>query len=252
MRIDCPTGAQIPALQALWQAAFGDSEDIIRDFFATAYAPHRCRCVTENGELTAALYILDTFCRGDKFAYLYAVATDPAYRNRGYFRALMADTHRYLRGNGYAGVLLYPADDTLRQTYARMGYRNAAKVRTIACDAAMESAGLREISAAEYGDLRKAYLSDADVQHAEENLRFLASFARFYAGDGFVTAAETRNNSVIGYELLGDPSKAPAIVKALGTERGCFTTKGTEEPYAMFLPLQEGTTAPDYFGLNLQ
>ena len=75
MEIDYPTGVQEPQLRALWQLSFGDSEEFIAGFFAGAYSPRRCRYAAENGNVAAALYWFDAEFRGQKFAYLYAVAT---------------------------------------------------------------------------------------------------------------------------------------------------------------------------------
>ena len=44
MEIDRPRPGSEPGLQALWQAAFGDSENWIRLFFSRVYRPERCRC----------------------------------------------------------------------------------------------------------------------------------------------------------------------------------------------------------------
>ncbi len=110
MEIDYPTGVQEPQLRALWRLSFGDSEEFIAGFFASGYCPRRCRCAAENGNVAAALYWFDAEFRGQKFAYLYAVATHPDFRNRGLCRALMADAAACLTGRGYDGALLMPHD----------------------------------------------------------------------------------------------------------------------------------------------
>ena len=83
MKIDCPTPASVPALRQLWKAAFGDTEGFLDCFFDTAFSPHRCRCVTVDGEIAAALYWFDVTCREQPMAYIYAVATHPDHRGRG-------------------------------------------------------------------------------------------------------------------------------------------------------------------------
>lgn len=100
MRIDRPVPEQLPQLRQLWKVSFGDSEEFLDSFFSLAFAPERCRCVTEAGQLTAALYWFDCSCRGEKMAYLYAVATAEASRGQGLCRALMEDTHGHLRKLG--------------------------------------------------------------------------------------------------------------------------------------------------------
>ena len=92
MKADYPAGAAVPGLKKLWRLAFGDSEETVDAFFATGYAPDRCRSMMD-GETVAALYWLDCSCEGETLAYIYAVATHPDYRGRGLCRRLMEDTH---------------------------------------------------------------------------------------------------------------------------------------------------------------
>ena len=89
MIIDAPRS--ISPLKDLWRIAFGDPDGFIDDFFALAYCPRRCLCAYEADRLAGALYWFDCTCRGQKMAYLYAVATDPGFRGRGFCRALLED-----------------------------------------------------------------------------------------------------------------------------------------------------------------
>jgi hypothetical protein len=75
MNINAPTLDLIPALRGLWKEAFGDSDDFLDMFWRTAFSYDRCRCVTVDGEVAAALYWFDCECRGERVAYIYAVAT---------------------------------------------------------------------------------------------------------------------------------------------------------------------------------
>lgn len=84
MEIDYPTGAQGPQLRTLWQLSFGDSEEFIAGFFASGYCPRRCGARRKTGTSPPPLYWFDAEFRGQKFAYLYAVATHPDFRNRGF------------------------------------------------------------------------------------------------------------------------------------------------------------------------
>ena len=77
-----------------------DEDAFLDTFFSVAFSPDRCRCILDHENLQAVLYWFDATCENQKFAYLYAVATDPASRGRGLCRMLMEDTRRYtdLRG----------------------------------------------------------------------------------------------------------------------------------------------------------
>ena len=248
MEIDYPTGALVPQLRSLWQLAFGDSEAFIAGFFAGAYSPRRCRCGAENGTVAAALYWFDAEFRGQKLAYLYAVATHPDFRNRGLCRALMADTAACLTARGYAGALLMPQEVGLREMYGRMGFRDCCTVSEFACDAG-EAVSMCPVSQAEFAALRREYLPPDGVIQEGENLSYLESYASFYAGEDFLLAAAPDGDSLTGMELLGNAAAAPGILGALGFSHGRFRTPGAALPGAMFRPLRAGVDTPGYFGL---
>ena len=233
----------IPGLRQLWKLAFGDTDAFLDSFFGTAFSFDRCRWMEAEGKIVAALYWFDCDCGGEKMAYLYAVATHPEYRGRGLCRKLMADTRNHLQTLGYGGILLVPQEESLRRMYASMGYQDATTVAEFAAEAG-ESVALRQVDAETYGNLRRRFLPEGGVIQEGENLRFLASYAHFYAGEDFLVAAA--GSEVM--ELLGNREKAPGILAALGRESGTFRTTGDDKPFAMFLPLKDGVPAPKYFG----
>lgn len=249
MKCEYPADGQILQLRQLWQLAFGDSDSALDQFFCTAYSPRRCRCITIDGQVAAALYWFDASYDGQKYAYLYAVATHPAFRSRGLCRKLMESTHALLAKHGYAGVLLKPNGEALRTMYAKMGYRDCSTVSEFACAACGTPADIRLICKAEYGRLRRTFLPPGSVIQEAENLDYLAAYARLYTGKGFLLAATAEGETLQGIELLGSASAAPGILTALGYARGCFRTPGTDIPFAMFCPLRADARSPAYFGL---
>ena len=122
MNIDYPNQSQTDELRALWQEAFGDDDAFLEHFFTYGFAPDRCRCVTVDGKLAAALYWFDCSFQGKPLAYLYGVATFKAHRGKGFCKALAENTHNHLKYLGYAGEILVPAGEKLFQMYEKMGY----------------------------------------------------------------------------------------------------------------------------------
>lgn len=251
MNIDFPCPDQIPQLRALWKKAFGDEDEFLDKFFTLAYAPDRCRCVTENGEVAAMLYWFEDSCRGQIFAYVYAVATDPEYRGRGLCRELMEDTARLLKEQGYAGILLNPASESLARMYEKMGYEPCTTISEFRCVTGEESAPLRQVERNEFARLRREMLPENSVLQEKEDLTLLASFARFYAGADFLAAVTSDGEELRCHELLGNLSAAPGILKSLGMKTGIFRTPGTEKKYVFWLPLTENRIRPNYFGFVL-
>lgn len=250
MIIDKPTRSQIPFLRSIWREAFGDTEEFLDVFERTAFSVDRCRCVTVDGEVVAALYWFDCQYMGRRIAYLYAIATAKAYRGQGICHKLMEDTHRHLEGLGYEGAILVPSKRELFEFYKGIGYLTCSHIREFRCDAAESKIEVREITPCEYAQLRRSFLPSGAVVQENENLEFLQTQAAFYTGDGFLLAARGENDTLCGIELLGDESAAPKIVRALGCTEGSFRTVGTDVPFAMYRPVSESKLSPPtYFGL---
>lgn len=250
MIIDAPKREQLPALRSLWKEAFGDTDEFLDAFEQTAFRTDHCRCVTLNGETVAALYWFDCSFRERNIAYLYAIATAKTHRGQGICRALMEDTHRHLRENGYRGAILVPDSKQLFDLYEKIGYRICSHVQGFCCSASEYAAKIQQIDVIEYSKLRRTFLPDGGVIQEKENTEFLKTVAGLYAGDGFLLAARREGDTLFAMELLGDPTAAPAIVAAFGCSEGRFRTPGEDIPFAMYHLLGNGADAlPSYFGL---
>lgn len=251
MTIDAPKLWQIPQLRQLWQEAFGDSDAFLDSFFSLSFAPERCRCVTEENHVAAALYWFDCSCHGGKMAYLYAVATGKESRGRGLCRRLMEDTHAHLRQLGYCGAILVPATEPLREMYGKMGYSPATTVSTLRCDAGEQTAELKVLDRLEYEQRRREVLPAGGMRQEGAMTALLQDQMGLFGGDGFVLAAWVEDKVLHGEELLGSAASAPEIVRALGAEKGIFRIPGGEEPFAMYYPLADNCPRPAYFGLAM-
>ena len=250
MTIDIPLPTQVPQLRSLWKEAFGDEDAFLDIFFSTAFSPERCCCITDGEQVVSASYRFDCEYEGVKTAYLYALATAKAYRGQGLARKLMAQLHKQFTLSGYGCAILVPGEPGLADYYASMGYRLCGGRREFTCQAGKTPASLRQITTKEYAALRRKLLPPGSVIQEGENLAFLAAQAGFYAGDGFLLAAQKEGHSLMGFELLGDAAAAPGIVAALQCDSGTFRTPGST-PNAMYLPLGSASIpAPTYLGFD--
>lgn len=249
MKIDFPVPSQYDELSALWQEAFGDSEEFIDGFFYTGFSPARCRCAVEEGKVVAALYWFDVRFTNQRFAYVYAVAVDKAHRGRGISTALMTDTHTHLKLRGYEGVLLLPQEEGLRKLYAKLGYSECTRINAFSCPAAETPVELHRIDRDEYARLRRTYLPEGGAVQEDENIAYLEMMAFFYAGADFLLAARKDGQTLRGLELLGNTNAAPGILAALDCSDGSFRIPGGETSFAMFLGLTENAEPPTYLGL---
>ena len=253
MTIDFPTAALIPQMRELWKEAFGDTEEYLDTFFTTGYDPRRAMCAVRDGVVLSAVYWLNCTLRGQKVAYLYALATAKAYQGRGIAHKLMDAVHNHLEQQGYAGTILVPGEEKLFAFYEAMGYEQKTKVSEFFCAGAADEVQLRRINADAYLAQRRellSFLEEGGVLQEEENMALLATQANFYAGQNFLLAARAEDGVLVGLELLGDAQTAPGILQSLGYASGRFRTRGTGKDFAVFRPLGDRAIAPPtYFGL---
>ncbi len=261
MNIDHPTGQDIPALRRLWQEAFGDTEGYLNAFFAAAFDPDRCLCV---GLGKAACYWLPGTCRGQKIAYLYAVATAKDARGRGLCRALMEETKKVLAFQGYAGILLVPGSEALRQMYAKMGFQDATQIvefsptallqreeeRPPCARGAVSGADWGVVTPSAYAQARVALLPEGSAIEGPEFFAFLATQASFYRFGDALFACARENDHLFIPEYLGDAGLLPQILAAFGAVCATVRTPGPGKPWAMYCPLSDAP-APTHFSFAL-
>ena len=238
-------------LQELWVEAFEDSEETVRNFFATGFSPERYHCILEKGSPVSALYWFDCMLADSKLAYIYAVATRKSHRGKGLAHRLMEETHAILKEKGYAGAILVPGTEVLFSFYEKMGYQTATTITEFSCDQGDFAGDITPISSREYARLRKNYLPAGGVVQEGEALRFLETLGQFYKGEDFLLSGGIDGDTFLTQELLGNAQAAPAILRALNVPKGRFRTPGTEKPFAMYLPFRENACEPAYFGIAL-
>lgn len=247
MRSDYPREEQTGQLRQLWKESFGDTDAFLDIFFSTAFSPDRCRCILLEDRIAAALYWFDIRWNNLPCAYLYAVATDPAFRGRGLCRTLMEDCARILTDAGYAGALLVPQDEGLRAMYSKMGYRPATCLDEFHCAASGHAIAIQELTAPDYAAYRRNYLPAGSVIQEGENLAFLSEIARFYQGGRSLAAVSREQEHLRILEYLGNSYEIAPFIAALGRREATVRTPGTGKPFAMYRPLSEHCSPPEYF-----
>lgn len=259
--ITMPDTFMLPSLWDIWKENFHDTQEFLNDFKKTGFSRERCRVLSVDQKVLAALYWFDCSYGGKRIAYLYAVATKKEYQGKGLCHRLMEDTHVHLERLGYEGVLLVPGSTELFGFYQSMGYEicstigeitcNTDRVNTeVICDSAREKIQIRTVTPQEYGKLRRSYLPEGGVIQEKENLNFLKCQAKLYAGADFILAAREEENILFGVEFLGDVSFIPEILCALGYAKGVFRIPGGTNPFAMYCSLgNQKQVSPTYFGL---
>jgi len=226
MIIKHPTEADKEGLIALWVEAFEEPREAAETFFATAFSQERSMICREGDTVAAGLYWFDCCRKGKKVAYIYAVATGKAYRGRGLCHRLMEKTHEILKGRGYVGAILVPAEGSLFDFYGKMGYLPCCPGGIPGeklTDKMAEEMGLTPISMEEYLEKQKALLPEDAVLHTAAAYRYLKHFGEFYAyPQGILCKIEEDIQERLPHKPEGEMA-------------------------SMYLPLTEDTRLPAYF-----
>lgn len=249
MIIDAPRKKDLPALKAIWQEAFGDNEVFLEGFFQKGFSPDRCRCLFMEDRPVAVLYWFDCFLDGKKLAYIYAVATDKAFRGRGLCRQLMDDTHRHLKNTGYSAATLVPENQELSSMYKNMGYIPFCPMEYMGILAGDPPVPVEEISVSEYFSLRKKYLPENGISQ-DSAAPYLSTFTDCYRIENGIACLSMEYTTLYFQEYLGNPKDLPGILTTLEAKNAVLLQPGGD-PYAMYFSL-DGTDLQDaYLGISL-
>lgn len=127
---------EVPRLKELWSLAFGDSPDYIDYFFDHLYTPERMVLLAEDGVPMTMLALLPmTFVDKEgspaRMAYIYALATDPTARLKGYGRQLLNYADHYAREKGYHCISTVPAEPSLHRFFGTVGFQECFSTRKV-------------------------------------------------------------------------------------------------------------------------
>lgn len=112
----------------LWREAFGDSDEYI-DYFISHYFCDKNMLSVENEDgLLSMLHIIPFSYCNFKIGYIFAVATAPQARCRGYAAKLIEKAVYLAKETGYDALALIPADDKLYNYYTRFGFSGKHRV----------------------------------------------------------------------------------------------------------------------------
>lgn len=117
-------------LRELWAVVFHDGDAFLDYFFTTYYKRDRVLFTLRAGVPVSVLYLLPVHapCRPAlRLAYIYAVATHPAYRGQGLMKRLLERMTLHLQAEGYDAAILLPAEPWLCDYYRHFGFQEAPR-----------------------------------------------------------------------------------------------------------------------------
>ena len=127
--------SMLPLLTRIWQDSFGDSEEYIDMFLKDNFTRIKTIVWEEQGKPVSAAYFLTmTYVKPhtterQACLYLYAAATLPAYRGKGYFGEIL----KFVKEHFTEPVLLVPGEPSLAGYYQKNGLEVCQKERYFTC-----------------------------------------------------------------------------------------------------------------------
>lgn len=122
--------------KALWKAAFGDDERYIDWFYTCCWQPENMLLLLEDGRLASMLALLPhtlALPGGGQATggYIYALATDPAARSKGYGRMLLRHADQVLSQRGVDCATVVPAEASLFKFFGTVDFAPAFSTRKV-------------------------------------------------------------------------------------------------------------------------
>lgn len=107
----------------LWQEAFGDNREFVLAYFRGYDSPATriVRCDAD-GNVVAMMHYHRFMSGSIAGAYIYGVATHPAWRGKGLASQMLQESFSRMTDDGVQVAMLIAEEESLRSWYATMGF----------------------------------------------------------------------------------------------------------------------------------
>ena len=106
----------------MWMEVFGDEREVVDRYMVEFSNEQNMLLHKEQGRVVSMLHIVDIATDYGPTAYLYAIATAPEWRGRGFATELITKAISLARERGSRAVMLIPSEESLVGYYERFGF----------------------------------------------------------------------------------------------------------------------------------
>lgn len=236
-------------LKNLYNSVFEGEEDFCQRFFERFYHPYNVYCKTEEGNLCSALHVIDTLLKDKKrfysAGYIFAAATYPEYRGKGYMGELIKEAIEGAKNKGTDILFLIVAEEGLKEYYKRFGFvsvSNEKETELFASNGEVDKISPDRV--AELLNNEKGVCIYRD-EHRIKDLLYVYG-ARAYQNQKGMCIAYKAGNIAVVPKFVGDISVCADVCNTLNTPKAVVTqSTGT-----MVLPLSEKAKQINDFNLD--
>ena len=219
--------SEINQQKEIWKLCFGDSDGYINFYYANRYREDETVVLFCDGVIVAMLTMIPVRLvtpdnRSESSTILYAIATHPKYRNRGFAAQIMDFSSKYLATKDIHFSMLVPAGQQLFEFYQKRGYHTAFYIReSVLTSQTIESfpgsadlyCKITSATPEKYNLRRKQYLNGSlYVDYDDEDVIYQKKLSRQSGADiynidiggisGCAAVERVSSNAVLVKELL--------------------------------------------------
>lgn len=237
-------------LKELYNAVFEDEEDFCDRFFNRFYHPLNVYCKTEEGKLCSALHVIDVTLKDEKrfyrAGYIFAAATYPEYRGKGYMGELIKDAIEGAKNKGTDMLFLIVAEEGLKQYYKKFGFVSVSDEEETELSAS--NGEVESISPEIVAELLNNE-KGVSIYRTEDHIKDLLYVygARAYRNQKGMCIAYKAGNIAVVPKYVGDISVCADVCNTLGTKKATVTLS----PGVMVLPLSQKSKLKNQFSIDL-
>ncbi|HWQ77653.1 MAG TPA: GNAT family N-acetyltransferase, partial [Anaerovoracaceae bacterium] len=121
-------------LKEIWKLCFGDEDSFIDFYFQRRDWVKETAVLVQDGRIASMLTMIPVDIVGEdggkrRASMLYAIATHPDFRKKGYAEQLIEFSNEYLLSQQVSVTLLVPAGEGLFRFYGKRGYQDGFTIR---------------------------------------------------------------------------------------------------------------------------